>query len=281
LYESELRSDTEEHDEERRDSLGSPLGSSVLSYGARYCIRVSRVQVMKRFFTVAVLVAAGLSALGQMQTYCTNIAGNIACTSYDNGSSSQSYCTSIGDNLSCTTYSHTDQYNQVQVQQNYAAGYAIGTALGNAVVAAIQEYREHRRGRQEKQDAWNQFVQDVLASVELHCEVGDHANAPESPEDCRAEILTLNQFFHRHQKDFVVDHHNMGLLVNALENLEKQGSSEQEEQGEQILEKAYRLVDRKQLDKKMYLGEKTDRRVWDGHEPLTPNTAAWTPGEQP
>lgn len=232
--------------------------------------------MIKLLLTIAVPLTASVSASGQMQTYCTNIAGNIACTSYDNGSSSQSYCTSIGDNLSCTTYGHTDQYNQVQVQQNYAAGYAIGTALGNAVVAAIEEYREHRRDRQEKQDAWNQFVQDVLANVELHCEVGDHTTAPESPEDCRDMTLTFNQFFHRHQKDFVVDNNNMNLLANALENLEKRDSSEQDEQGEQVLEKAYQTIDRKQLDKKMYLGKGADRRVWDGHEPLTPNTAAWT-----
>jgi hypothetical protein len=224
---------------------------------------------MKRMLTIAALMTACLSASGQMQTFCTNIAGNIACTSYDNGSSSQSYCTSIGGNLSCTTYGHTDQYNQVQVQQNYAVGYAIGTALGTAVVVAISEYRDHRRDRQAKQDAWNQFVQDTLATVELHCET-DRTHAMQ-PEDCRTTIFTLNQFFHRHAKDFVVDYNNMNLLANAVE---KQDGSEEDEQA---LEKAYQTIDKNILDKKTYLGKGADRRVWDGHEPLTPNTAAWAP----
>jgi hypothetical protein len=202
-----------------------------------------------------------------MQTFCSNIAGNIACTSYDNGSSSQSYCTSIGGNLSCTTYGHTEQYNQVQVQQNYAVGYAVGTALGNAVVAAINEYREHRRDKQETQDAWNQFVQDTLSQVELRCETDPTHTT--RPEDCRTYIFTLNQFFHRHTKDFVVDYKNMTLLANAMD---KEDSSEEDEE---VLEKAYQTIDKTQLDKKMYLGKGADRRAWDGHEPLTPNTAAW------
>jgi hypothetical protein len=232
--------------------------------------------VIQRPLTITVLLTACLSAWGQMQTYCTNIAGNIACTSYDNSSSSQSYCTSIGDSLSCTTYAHTDQYNQVQVQQNYAPGYAIGTALGSAVVAAIEEYREHRRDRQEKQDAWNQFVQDVIATIELQCEIGNSNTAPDSPEECRSEMLTFDQFFHRHQKDFVVDHHNMALLVNALERAAS--SPDVSTSGEEILEAAYRTIDRRQLDKKPYLdiGDPANRHPWNGRDPLVPNTAAWT-----
>ncbi len=62
----------------------------------------------------------------------------------------------------------------------------------------------------------------------------------------------------------------MTLLANAMD---KEDSSEEDEE---VLEKAYQTIDKKQLDKKMYLGKGADRRVWDGHEPLTPNTAAWT-----
>jgi hypothetical protein len=55
--------------------------------------------------------------------------------------------------------------------------------------------------------------------------------------------------------------------------MDKQNSSEEDEE---VLEKAYQTIDKKQIDKKMYLGKGSDRRVWDGHEPLTINTDAWT-----
>ncbi len=137
-----------------------------------------------------ILLASNYS-LAQVQTYCTNISGNIACTSYDHGASSQSYCTSIGSNLSCTTYG--DNPNQVQVLRNYEAGQVIGTALGDAIVTAIQQYRENKRARQAKQDEWNQFVQDTLAKEELACEADPTHEAPIAV--CRAGVLRLISSF--------------------------------------------------------------------------------------
>jgi hypothetical protein len=46
-----------------------------------------------------------------------------------------------------------------------------------------------------------------------------------------------------------VDYNNMTLLANAME---KEDSSEEDEE---VLEKAYQKIDKKQLDKKMYLGK--------------------------
>ena len=125
---------------------------------------------MRWVVIIAVLLVGPTLVWGEVQTFCSDIAGNIACTSYDSGASSQTYCTSIAGNLSCTTYGHTDQYNQVQIQHNYAVGAAIGSAIGNLVVGAIEGYREHKRQNRSREDAWNQYVQDVLAASELNCE---------------------------------------------------------------------------------------------------------------
>ena len=100
---------------------------------------------MRSIITVALAVLAGPACFSQVQTYCTNVAGNIACTSYDHGASTQSYCTSIAGNLSCTTYGQS--VDRVLPQRNYEAGQVLGTALGNAISSAIESYRSHKRAR--------------------------------------------------------------------------------------------------------------------------------------
>jgi hypothetical protein len=199
------------------------------------------------------LAANGLFA--QVQTYCTNIAGNIACTSYDHGASSQSYCSSIAGNLSCTTYS--DNNNRTQIQQNYEAGQVIGTALGNAIVAAIHEYKTDKRIRQTKQDEWNQFVQDTLAKIELACEADPKHEI--SVVGCRTIIFTFNQFLHIHQRDFVPDGKNVEMLANAID---KTATADESSWTEQTYETAFQSLDKKQLDKKIYIGHDKDRSVW-------------------
>ena len=203
-------------------------------------------------------MCAGISSLAQVQTYCTNLAGNIACTSYDHGASSQSYCTSIAGNLSCTTYD--DSYSQVRIRQNYEVGQAIGTALGNAIVAAINEYKTNKRLRQAKQDEWNQFVQDTLATTELACEVDPTKyDATGTVIDCRTDFFNFNQFLHRHQRDFVPDGKNVELLANALE---KTAPADHPSATEQDYETAFQTIDKKHLDKKIYIGHDKDRKVW-------------------
>jgi hypothetical protein len=216
---------------------------------------------MKRILIIAASLTVGLSAWGQVaQTFCSNIAGNIACTTYDDSSSSQSYCTSIAGNLSCTTYGHTDQYDRVQVQQNYAAGYVIGTTLGNLVVAAIEDYKNHRRDKQEAKDLWSQYVQGVLTKVELQCETDPSTSG--DPAGCREDILAFNQFFHRHATDFVPDHRNMGLLTNELARQASAGTVNDSMSEEQMLEKVYQDLDKKQLDKKPYIETANSRYAW-------------------
>jgi hypothetical protein len=203
-------------------------------------------------------VFTGSSALAQVQTYCTNIAGNISCTSYDHGANSQSYCTSIGGNLSCTTYSN--DYSRVQIQRNYEAGQVIGTALGNIIVAAIEEYKTNKQAREAKQATWDQFVQDTLATTELACE-GDPKHDL-SAEDCRTTIFLLNQFLRIHKKDFVPDGRNVGILADALDALGRTLPPDQQSFTEDMIERAYRTIDKKKLDKKIYVGNGNDRSAW-------------------
>ena len=191
----------------------------------------------------------------QVQTFCTNISGNIACTSYDHGTSSQSYCTSLAGNLSCTTYNEAS--NRAQVQQNYEAGQVVGTALGNIILAAIDRYKTHKRTRQAKQEQWDQFVQDTLATTELACEADPKHEI--SILGCRKTIFTFNQFLHIHQKDFVPDGRNVKLLACALD---KTASNDEASWTESTYEAAFITIDKKQLDRKIYLGEGMERTSW-------------------
>jgi hypothetical protein len=203
------------------------------------------------------LLLAGNSSLAQVQTYCSNIGGNIACTSYDHGASSQSYCTSIGGNLSCTTYG--DNTDRVQVRRDYEAGQVIGTALGNVILAAIQEYKTNKRIQRAKRDEWDQFVQDTIAKAELTCEADPQHNTPVAI--CRSGVLALNQFIHNHEKNFIPDGTNIGMLLTALKNT---APSDDSLWTEQTFEVAFQSIDKKKLDKKVYLGLGHDknREVW-------------------
>jgi len=200
------------------------------------------------------LLLAGSNSLAQIQTYCTNIQGNISCTSYDSGSSSQTFCSSIGGNLSCTTYS--DSVNQVQMRQNYVAGQIIGSAIGNAVVAAIEEYKAHKRIQKEKTEQWNQVVQDAIGTVQLACETDPKHEIPVL--DCRRMMLIFNQFLHLHQKDFVPDGKNVKLLAEACEGT----SDDPATWSEQTLEIAFNKIDKKRLDKKIFIGWDANRIAW-------------------
>lgn len=197
-------------------------------------------------------------SIAQTQTYCTNIAGNIACTSYDQGSSSQSYCTSISNNLTCTTYG--DDYNRIQVLRNYEDGQVIGTALGTAVMDAIGEYQTHRRIQKAKRDEWNQFVQDTLAKEEVDCEA-DPAKQGTTVVGCRTMTFTFNQFLHRHQSDFVPEGTNVNMLADALDKTAPP-DQDQSTWTEQTYEIAFRTLDKKKLDKKVYLGLGSNRTAW-------------------
>jgi hypothetical protein len=194
------------------------------------------------------------NSIAQVQTYCSNIGGNIACTSYDQGASSQTYCSSIGGNLSCTTYGN--ETTRVQMQRDYAAGQVIGTAVGYAILAAIDEYKAHKRLQEAKKDDWNQFVQDTLSTVQLSCETDPSHEMP--PTACRTAIHLFNQFIQLHQKDFVPDGRNVKLLASALANTPNDESA----WTEQTFETAFQTLDKKQLDKKPYFGFDGKRGVW-------------------
>jgi hypothetical protein len=202
---------------------------------------------MKRFTGPVIFLAASSFCWGQVQTYCSEIGGNIACTSYDQGAQSQSYCTRIGGNLSCTTYSN-DNYDQVRIQRDYQAGQVMGTALGNVVIAAIEAHRAKKQAREE----WDQYIQDKFAEVDLGCETDPHliaASGPSGAVGCRTVVFALNQFVHKHRKDFVADGWNINLLADAAGKLEGV-PDDLTKVTEQMIERAFQGVDKKQLDKK-------------------------------
>jgi hypothetical protein len=212
--------------------------------------------MMPRFTVVLALLPllALQKSIAQVQTYCSNIAGNIACTSYDQGASSQTYCSSIGDNLSCTTYGN--ETSSVQIRRDYAAGQVFGTAIGYAVMAAIDEYKEHKRIKQAKKDEWNQFVQEALSKVQLDCETDPQHEL--SPVGCRTAIHLFNQFIHIHEKDFAPDARNVRLLSHGLEGV----SEDESTWTEQTFETAFASIDKKQLDKKPYYDLDRKMSVW-------------------
>jgi hypothetical protein len=72
-------------------------------------------------------------------------------------------------------------------------------------------------------------------------------------------IFTFNQFLHRHQKDFVPDGRNVNLLADALD---KTAPADQSKWTEQTYETAFQTVNRKQFDKKVYLGLGSNKTAW-------------------
>jgi hypothetical protein len=205
---------------------------------------------MKKEIQIAFWVLLGMlvavPVLAQTQTYCSDVGGNIACTSYDNGASSQTYCSSIASNLTCTTYNN-DNYNRVQIERNYEAGEVIGTALGNVIMAAIQAHNARKQARQE----WDQFVQDILAETELKCETDPNIHDESGAVGCRTFIFAFNQFIHQHRKDFVTDYRNVKLLSDAIDKIpDEQLPASLSLVTEQTVEIAFQSVDKKQLDKK-------------------------------
>ena len=182
--------------------------------------------------------------LAQVQTFCTNVGGNIACTSYGgDGLSSQSYCTSIAGNLTCTTYNNDDRH--VQVQRNYETGQVIGTALGNVIAAAIEKHNAKKQARQDL----DQRVQDAIASVELACETNPSMGGSSGAVGCRTTCFALSSFIHKHRKDFLPNQRNVGLLVEAIDRTPEIEIPDPSLVTEQTFEMVFQRVDKKLLDK--------------------------------
>ena len=190
---------------------------------------------------VTVVFLAASAAVAQEQTYCTNVAGNIACTTYNNATSSQTYCTQIGGNLSCTTYD-SDNSTRVRIQQNYEAGQLIGTALGDIVAKAIQQHREKKQARQN----WDQFVQDQFSQSELACETNPEMGGAVG---CRTFYFALNSFIHKHQKDFFPCKENFDVFGDTADRILPADFTLQQTT-EQTVETLYQAIDKKQLKKR-------------------------------
>lgn len=203
------------------------------------------MRTIRRATVLSILVLSGVtSSFAQVRTYCTTVAGNIACTSYGgDGSSSQSYCSSIAGNLSCTTYNN-DNDSRVLIQHNYEAGQVIGSALGSVIVAAIEK---HKAAKQARQDI-DQRVQDAIATVELACETNPSMSGSGGAVGCRTVCFALNSFIHKHRKDFLPNQRNIYLLADAVDKTP--GIPEDTSLiTEQMIEKVFQSVDKKQLDR--------------------------------
>ena len=200
---------------------------------------------MKQSAILTIIVfAVSAEVLAQTQTYCSDFAGNIACTSYGgDGSSSQSYCTSIGGSLSCTTYDN-DNYSRVRIERNYEAGQVIGTALGNVVVAAIKQHTERKKARQQ----WEQYVQDKIAVAELACETDPDMGGTYGAVGCRTAFFAFNSFLHKHRKDFPLTTRNLDLLRDATAKMPGL-PDDLTLITEQMIEKVFQTMDKKQLDR--------------------------------
>ncbi|HXZ41541.1 MAG TPA: hypothetical protein VEG68_12440 [Terriglobales bacterium] len=195
----------------------------------------------------AVVVAFTLfvPAPAQVQTYCSNFGGNIACTSYGgDGSSSQSYCTSIGGSLSCTTY-NSDNTSRVRIERNYEAGQVVGTALGEVIAAAIKRHNERKKARQE----WDQYVQDKIAEAELTCETDPNMGGAYGPVGCRTAFFAVNSFLHKHRKDFRLTARNFHLLADVMASAPWGTSNDLSPITEQTIEAVFKTMDKKQLDR--------------------------------
>ncbi len=194
---------------------------------------------MKMLAIVVLLAASAASA--QEQTYCTNIAGNIACTTYNNAESTQTYCSQIAGSLSCTTY-NSNNTTQVQIQRNYEAGQVIGTYLGAVITKAIQEHEAKKQARKD----WDQFIQDQFSQSELACETNPEMGGVVG---CRTFYFAVNSFIHKHQKDFFPCKENFELFANAADKILPANFTLQQTT-EQTVEAMFQAVDKKQLRKR-------------------------------
>ena len=188
-----------------------------------------------------VVFLAASAASAQEQTHCTNVAGNIACTTYNNAASSQTYCTQIAGNLTCTTYD-SDNSTRVRIRQNYEAGQIIGTALGDIVATAILEHRAKKRARKD----WDQFVQDQFSQSELACEINPEMGGAVG---CRTFYFALNSFIHKHRKDFFPCKENFDVFGDTADRVLPADFTLQQTT-EQTIETLYQAVDKKQLKKR-------------------------------
>lgn len=166
---------------------------------------------MKRKLLLTVVVLLAEAAWAQEQTYCSNISGNIACTTYNNAESTQTYCSQIAGNLSCTTY-NSNNTTHVQIQRNYAVGEVVGASLGAIIVAAIQNYRAKKRAQKD----WDQFVQDQFSQSELACETNPEMGGAVG---CRTFYFAINSFVHKHRKDFFPCKENFELMAQAADKI--------------------------------------------------------------
>ena len=199
-------------------------------------------------FVITVLLMLSMTlarpCLAQVQTFCSNVGDNIACTSYGgDGLSSQSYCTSIAGNLTCTTYNNDDRH--VQIQRNYEAGQVIGTALGNVIAAAIERHNAKKQARQDL----DQRVQDAIASVELACETNPSMSGTSGALGCRTTCFALSSFIHKHRKDFLPNQRNVGVLAQAIAQTPGIADIDLSSVTEQTFEIVFQHIDKKQLDK--------------------------------
>jgi hypothetical protein len=193
-----------------------------------------------KMLAIVVLLAAS-AALAQEQTYCTNVADNFVCTSYNNATSSQTYCSQIGGNLSCTTYD-SDNTTQVRIQRNYEAGQIIGTSLGTIIVAAIQKHQ----AKTQAQKDWDQFVQDQFSQSELACETNPEMGGATA---CRTFYFAINSFIHKHRKDCFPCKENFELFAEAADRIFPADFTLQQTT-EQTVEAMFQAVDKKQLRKR-------------------------------
>jgi hypothetical protein len=201
----------------------------------------------KCFAIILLALALCVPVKAQIQTYCSEVDGNIACTSYDSGTSSQTYCSSIAGSLTCTTYrNNNDDHSQAQVERNYEVGQIAGSAIGDSILAAIERHSKNKQARQQ----WDQFVQDNLAKMELTCETNPDMNEYGGPVGCRTFTFALNQFIHKHRKNFIASKRNLLLLADGLDKVTLP-SGDLRFTTEQMFETAFQNIDKKQLSKEL------------------------------
>jgi hypothetical protein len=133
----------------------------------------------------------------------------------------------------------------VQIQRNYEAGQVIGTALGEIVIAAIQNLQAKKQARKN----YDQDVQDRLSHSELACETNPETGGATG---CRTFFFALNSFIHKHRKDFFPCKENFELLGETAERIfpDPNQSFFEYQFTEQTIEAMFQATDKKQLRKR-------------------------------